>query len=74
LDPGETEDVRTDAVFLTTVSRILPGHFRTRITQPRLIASSARPPLAEQDRWDPNTRLVSPAEIAEFEVRQALEA
>ncbi|SNY12252.1 AAA family ATPase [Paractinoplanes atraurantiacus] len=74
LKPVEAQGTRADAVFLTTVSRILPGRSRSRITQPRLIATSARPSLAVQDRREPNERLVSPAEIAEFEVGQALEA
>jgi predicted ATPase len=74
LAPVVTHGTRDDAVFLTTVSRILPGRSRSRITQPRLIATSVRPPLAAQEDFEPNERLMSPAEIAEFEVSQALEA
>ncbi|MEV6349389.1 AAA family ATPase [Actinoplanes sp. NPDC051851] len=67
-------DPSADAVFLTTVTRVFPGRSRSRITQPRLIGSGERPSLADQDARDPNERLISPAEIAEFEVRQVLEA
>ncbi|MFF5080133.1 AAA family ATPase [Actinoplanes sp. NPDC000266] len=74
LEPVDARGTRGDAVFLTTVSRILPGRSRSRITQPRLIATSARPSLADQDNLEPNERLMSPVEIAEFEVSRALEA
>jgi len=67
LEPATTDGVRDDAVFLTTVSRILPGQSRSRITQPRLISTRDRPSLAAQDDFDPNNRLISFAEIAEFE-------
>jgi len=67
--------VRYDAVFLTMVScKHLPASPRGRITQARLVAVRARPLLAAQDNLDPNNRLISPAEIAEFEVSQAPEA
>lgn len=74
LGPAEPDGVRDDAVFLTTVTRILPGRSRSRITQARLIATADRPALDEQENLDPNRRLVSHAEIAEFEVRLALDA
>ncbi|HWS38124.1 MAG TPA: hypothetical protein VN408_35985, partial [Actinoplanes sp.] len=61
------------AVFLTQVSRILPGRSRSWITQPRLIGVGERPSLAGQENLDPNERLISPAEIADFEVRRVLE-
>ncbi|GLY03668.1 MULTISPECIES: AAA family ATPase [Actinoplanes] len=74
LGPAQDDGVRPDAVFLTTVTRILPGRSRSKVTQPRLISAGRRPALAAQDDLDPNRRLISPAEIADFEVRQALEA
>lgn len=69
LGPVEPNGVRDDAVFLTTVTRILSGRSQSRITQTRLIATTGRPTLDAQEHLDPNQRLVSPAEIAEFEVR-----
>jgi predicted ATPase len=74
LQSVSSEQVYRDVVFLSAVSRVGPGRSRSRITQPRLISTGRRPSLDEQDRLDPNTRLVSPAEIAEFEVRRELGA
>lgn len=51
--------LRADVVFLSSVSRIVPGQSRSRITQPRLIATGDRPSLADQEHLDPNVRLVS---------------
>lgn len=72
LEPSVGGEIRRDAVFLTTVSRIMPGRFRSRITQPRLIGTGGRPPRSVQEGRDPNERLISAVEIAEFEVHQAL--
>ena len=74
LDPAGFHGVRADVVFMSSVSRILPGRSRTKVTQPRLIAAEPRTSQVDSDGLDSNVRLVSPAEIAEFEVRQALEA
>jgi predicted ATPase len=74
LDSVAADGVYPDVVFLSAVSRVGPGRSRGRITQPRFISVGRRPPLAEQERLAPNVRLVSPAEIAEFEVRRELGA
>jgi hypothetical protein len=74
LDSAASDDIYPDVVFLSAVSRVGPGRSRSRITQARIIASGARPTLAAQERLDPNARLASRAEIAEFEVRRELGA
>jgi predicted ATPase len=74
LDSAASNGVYPDAVFLSAVSRVGPGRSRSRIAQPRVIASGIRPTLAAQERLDPNARLASQAKIAEFEVRRELGA
>jgi predicted ATPase len=72
LGPAMADGVHGDVVFFAAVSRVGPGRSRSHITQPRLISNGERPSLVDQERFDPNTRLVSPAEISEFEVRREL--
>jgi predicted ATPase len=72
LDSAGPDGAYADVVFLSAVSRVGPGRSRSHITQPRVITTGERPPLAAQDGLDPNRRPMSPAEIPEFEVHREL--
>lgn len=55
-----------DVVFVDIVARVTPGKPKSRTTRVRPIAATNQPPL------EPDMKVVSPAEIAEFEVSETL--
>jgi predicted ATPase len=59
--------LRKDAVFIDTVAKVVPGQSMSRITRARPIAATMQPPLSMD-----LSAVVSPAEIADFEVSAAL--
>jgi predicted ATPase len=60
--------LRDDVVFIDTAAKVSPGSPKSRVTRVRRINSAMQPSLLE---GDPST-VVSPAEVADFEVSEAL--